>query len=186
MIGSNAKEVQKSALAMQDLIRSRLQRMVNSFVVDCIEAGVDISPIGPAYGAAGRDKVDRYAYRPGGWVQEPGLTKGNWMLSIGSSSGIKFDPMQNDIHEPVRKAMQALGGSAGATWQLGSKLYFGNATPYLMNKGINVGARARGGGALEYGYSDQASEGVSKPLIEQIQTVLGIGTKLKGYFDGTE
>ena len=175
MIKTNSEKVAQSIRDASAKIEKKLNGMVQEFVYKTAEDIQNITPIGDASFAVSGQKLhdgksttqtSKYLMRPAGWVQEPGLTRGNWMVSA-TEQGIEFDSMQNSSSKALANILHTT-----ETFKLGDKIYLGNATPYLMNE-FN-------GGALEHGYSKQAPNGISKPLVALVGNIYA--TDLKHFY----
>jgi hypothetical protein len=96
----------------------------------------------------------------------PGHAKGGWMLSMNSASRYRWNMVANGENATNVKAA---ADDASMEYKLGDDVFIVNNVPYVSNDhwpvaqfGTNNPFEVK---SLESGYSSQAPEGISKPVI---------------------
>jgi hypothetical protein len=162
-IKANVDALVKSLQAEKNKLKKKLEYGVTEWAYAVVENAIQNTPLGstastrvavPVIGGRSRgyDFKSLYDARPSGWVKEPGLTRGNWQVSL-NYDNIDFLPTRNQEGAALSSVSSTLDN-----FKLGDTIFIGNDTPYIMKSGVNVDpSTARGEGRLEFGYSKQFS-----------------------------
>lgn len=181
-IVADASNTKRSLQSAREKIRLKMQSMVSGFIEETAEGAQDITPLGDhgtTYHKSGTGATSWYSFRSTiGWVQDPGLAKAGWQVTLGNNM-IRFNPLDNKFQNTLDKVTSVM-----QSYKLGQDVFLGNAVPYIMNEGVNMTtarrSSARGGGALDKGYSPQAPDGISGPLTALMQVYK---LNLKSHYD---
>ena len=116
-----------------------------------------------------KENKSRYNYRMNryGWDAKAGLLLGNWNIKINDSTP-SFNPSMFSTSDG--SVLNAQLATKGDRFELGDTIYLSNATPYLMQSGINYGGSIEPSGGNR-GYSAQAPNGLKDPLLQAIMSL---------------
>lgn len=151
-IKADTNALEMSLMKAAGMIALRMKQMVTGFSYEFTLTAIQNTPLGDADMYSELYKIRQLKY---GLEPTEGFAQGSWQVDYDTS----FVPQE--LYS---------GADAGAAakinlmnYNLGQKVYIANKGPYIV--------------ALENGYSDQASDGIMKPTMEQVLSSYKIDLK---------
>lgn len=155
-IKADTTALEMSLMKAAGTIALRLKQMVTGFSYEFTLTAIQNTPLGDA-----RTHMARYIkrYNETGLSPIEGFARGSWQIDFDGNI-----QMQRPLYGP--DSGQVAGSAAKINlmnYNLGQKVYIANIGPYIIE--------------LENGYSDQASDGIMKPTMEQVLSSYKIDLK---------
>lgn len=176
-VKANADNLAKSIQEAELKIREGLETMVKGLATNIAIEAVNNTPYGNSTLFAGfYESQARITMMPSGST-DAGYAKGGWLVSMNSVPSVEFPDRATDASGYNIKSKAI---TAGATYNLGDKVYISNHTPYVYKQDWP----SNGFGSLEQGYSRQAPIGISAPTTDKIMQVFK--QDLKYYYDSSK
>lgn len=151
-IKADTTALEMSLMKAAGTIALRLKQMVTEFSYEFTVIAIGNTPLGDA-----ETYVELYKARQAKYGLDPteGFTQGSWQVDYDSNIQPQYLYSGSDAAKAVKINLM--------NYNLGQKVYIANTGPYIV--------------ALENGYSDQASDGIMKPTMEQVLSSYKIDLK---------
>lgn len=160
-IKADTTDLEMSLMKAAGTIALRLKQMVTGFSYEFTVTAIGNTPLGDASPEKDGGHLSWYIkrYNETGLAPIEGFARGSWQVD--------FDG-KIQTQKPLYgvNSGQVAGSAAKISlmnYTLGQRVYIANTGPYIV--------------ALENGYSDQASEGIMKPTMEQVLSSYKIDLK---------
>lgn len=147
-------------MKIKEKIEKKLTGMVQNFSYNIAVNAIDLTPINQNFEATSGFYFNRARLNWGLGIM-PGHAKGGWTLTVNEKSNYKWNMVANGEDATNVKAA---ADDASMQYKLGDDIFLVNNVPYVATEGWTLPHF----GSLESGYSEQAPNGISRPLIATI------------------